>query len=276
MNRKPVTPTVLRYLFAHSGNRCAHPDCEHILVNGDGTFVAQIAHITAAASGGPRYDPSLDDEQRRSAENLILLCYRHHRELDLDPNVTASEIREFKRLHEYRYREGSYSPSIKTLEAIALEQQSFWDNITTVNFEARREFDLVRKIDASAGFYDLCEEIRRAITRLEEISAHQYEVIKYIDQTVTPFLRDNNFVPPEDDRWELFPLGYGFFRWVWEDANLGAPNWSNHARDSLLQAEVKFAELMQLAHPEDAEITQTVQRLRKALEDTARNSSHID
>jgi len=42
------------------------------------------AHITAAALGGPRYDPKLTDEQRASAENGLWLCQNCAKLIDND------------------------------------------------------------------------------------------------------------------------------------------------------------------------------------------------
>ena len=42
------------------------------------------AHITAASRGGPRFDPTLSREKRRSAANGIWACTQHGREIDAD------------------------------------------------------------------------------------------------------------------------------------------------------------------------------------------------
>lgn len=42
------------------------------------------AHITAASKGGPRFDPSMDQEQRSSARNGIWLCNNCSRIIDVD------------------------------------------------------------------------------------------------------------------------------------------------------------------------------------------------
>jgi hypothetical protein len=277
MARKPVTTSTLRHLFSHSGNRCAHPECDHILVNDDGVFVAQVAHISAAEPGGPRYDADLSDDYRRSAANLILLCYRHHREMDLNPDIKVTDILEQKHLHERKFREGGFDPGPETLNAISAEQEAFWSNVLVINELARRDFNLVREIDVEAGFYELCEQVGAAINRLEDVAQSQFEVVTYIDQMVVPFLRQKGFVPPADDgRWDLYPHGYGFERWVWEAANLAAPNWAQHARNSLLQAQVKYAELARRSDLSDAKAEKKLKELQAALEHVAKYSSHID
>ncbi|EKE03034.1 MAG: hypothetical protein ACD_20C00287G0017 [uncultured bacterium] len=66
MTRKAPTTDILRALFARSGNQCAFPSCNHHLINHKNQFVGQICHIEAANVGGERYNPSQNDEQRRS------------------------------------------------------------------------------------------------------------------------------------------------------------------------------------------------------------------
>src|SRR5713226_3060119 len=66
-------------LFKRAGGRCSNPDCgrptsaphtnDERAVN-----IGVAAHITAAAEGGPRYDPTLSKKERVSASNGIWMC----------------------------------------------------------------------------------------------------------------------------------------------------------------------------------------------------------
>src|SRR5688500_1747928 len=59
--------------------------------------VGVAAHITAASPGGPRHDPNLTMDQRRSAENGIWLCHTCSRLIDGDPErYPASLLRSWK------------------------------------------------------------------------------------------------------------------------------------------------------------------------------------
>ncbi|GAA4963943.1 hypothetical protein [Algibacter aquimarinus] len=69
----------IKRLFALSGNQCAKPDCYKELIAEDGhTVVAKICHIEAAKKGGSRFRQSMNNDERRSYSNLILLCDEHH------------------------------------------------------------------------------------------------------------------------------------------------------------------------------------------------------
>lgn len=77
--RDDFPKAILETLAKRVGYRCSNPTCRK-LTSGPHTDEARAVnvgvagHITAASAGGPRYDPSLTSEQRRSADNGIWLC----------------------------------------------------------------------------------------------------------------------------------------------------------------------------------------------------------
>ena len=70
--------------------RCSNPGCRQVTSGPqeDPTKVVNIgvaAHVTAASADGPRFDPSLTPDKRRSAENGIWLCQSCAKLVDNDP-----------------------------------------------------------------------------------------------------------------------------------------------------------------------------------------------
>ena len=105
--RLPPKPETLRKLYIFSGNMCAMPDCKRVLIDKDGTWLGEVAHIYAASDGGPRANTSLSLEERREAKNLILLCRNCHREIDDKvEQYPAEKLFQIKKEHEGPYREG--------------------------------------------------------------------------------------------------------------------------------------------------------------------------
>lgn len=105
--RLPPTPSVIKKLFAYSGNQCAMPDCIEMLVDPSGTLLGKIAHICAAEPGGARYDPKMTDEERRGIDNLFIICSKHHDLIDDKSNIKtypADLLRKHKRTHENRFK----------------------------------------------------------------------------------------------------------------------------------------------------------------------------
>ena len=76
--RLNIKVETIRALFAKSGNQCAFSGCKHPLIDDENNFISQICHIAAASEKGQRFNLMMNDEERRSYDNLILLCYPHH------------------------------------------------------------------------------------------------------------------------------------------------------------------------------------------------------
>src|ERR1700734_8417 len=80
---------IKRTLASRVGNRCSNPDCR-ALTSGPQNEPAKAinlgvaAHITAAAPGGPRFDPDLLPEERRAPSNGIWLCQNCAKLIDND------------------------------------------------------------------------------------------------------------------------------------------------------------------------------------------------
>jgi hypothetical protein len=84
----------IRRLFALSGNACAFPDCPSPIVEAEGTITGEICHVRAQSKGGPRYGASQTEEERHAFDNLILLCRRHHKIVDTEPDIYSVEVLE--------------------------------------------------------------------------------------------------------------------------------------------------------------------------------------
>lgn len=124
----PKLSTVGR-LLALSGNRCAFPDCTTSLVL-DGSLIGIMAHICAAEPLGPRFDPAMTDEERRSFENLLYMCPTHSMLIDKPAQTDKYPVewlRQVKHQHESKYADDPYPVSSELLDeasdAIAINMQ---------------------------------------------------------------------------------------------------------------------------------------------------------
>lgn len=107
MARLPPTPTTIKRLFAYSGNYCAMPDCSEMMIQ-ENKVVGQICHIESANPKGHRYNKKQDDEERRSYENLILFCPKHHKLSDDEGKFPVDKLKEIKKTHELKFEEKQY------------------------------------------------------------------------------------------------------------------------------------------------------------------------
>ncbi|MBO2591754.1 hypothetical protein [Shewanella algae] len=120
-------PSTLRQIHVLSGNQCAKPGCDTVLVNSNGTFVASVCHIYAAEDDGPRPNNNLSPEQKRLPENLILLCKLCHEIVDSEEDTyTAETLKKWK-----KDREAVFSEIGDTLKQSYLDQITDERNIYT-------------------------------------------------------------------------------------------------------------------------------------------------
>jgi hypothetical protein len=95
--RDEFTKSVKKILAERVGVRCSNPDCRRS-TSGPGSDptesvnIGVAAHITAAAPGGPRYNPDLSSEERKSPENGIWLCQNCAKLIDNDPEKFTEEL----------------------------------------------------------------------------------------------------------------------------------------------------------------------------------------
>lgn len=96
----------LKLLWGRAAGRCSAPWCRVNLIADETGYdpavpIGEIAHVEAAADGGPRANSALSREQRDSYENLILLCAHCHAKFDRQEKAHSVEyIRQLKQDHE--------------------------------------------------------------------------------------------------------------------------------------------------------------------------------
>jgi hypothetical protein len=93
-------------LYLLSGNQCAFPDCKHPIITTEGVYVGELCHICAAETGGERFDPTQNNEDRRKFENLMLMCHDHHVLTNDVAQFPVERMRQLKADHEARFERG--------------------------------------------------------------------------------------------------------------------------------------------------------------------------
>jgi hypothetical protein len=101
--------TVKKKLAERVAWRCSFPGCGRLTVGPghasmeDTVNVGEAAHIYASSKGGPRYNPEMTSQERKSINNGIWLCRQHSKLIDNDyTNYSAATIRQWKVLAEQR------------------------------------------------------------------------------------------------------------------------------------------------------------------------------
>lgn len=91
------TKDILARRVAHRCSNCRKPTSGPQQEPARAVNIGVAAHITAASSGGPRYDANLSSEERKSIQNGIWLCQSCAKLIDNDPLRYSQEL-----LHQWK------------------------------------------------------------------------------------------------------------------------------------------------------------------------------
>ena len=108
MNRDDFSPKAKEAVRKRAAYICSNPKCRCLTLGPTendpekSIHVGEVAHITAAAAGGPRYDSNLTKEQRSSVDNAIHLCPTCATMIDKNQGIDFSVdlLRQWKEEHE--------------------------------------------------------------------------------------------------------------------------------------------------------------------------------
>jgi hypothetical protein len=95
----------IKLLWERAGSKCAlcRRRLDHLTDAGKQALLGEAAHIVAESPDGPRGNSILDQNERNSYLNLILLCPTCHTTVDKDPSEYPVErLHMFKTKHELR------------------------------------------------------------------------------------------------------------------------------------------------------------------------------
>lgn len=99
-NRDNFTQNTVNTLGKRAGYLCSNPSCRKHTSgpnsnDNKSTTIGEAAHITAAASGGPRYDNMLSSDERSHINNGIWLCSNCASLIDKDAASYPTELLKF-------------------------------------------------------------------------------------------------------------------------------------------------------------------------------------
>ncbi len=238
-----ISNEVMRLLYAHSGNRCAYPDCSNPIFEDDGQLTGECCHIKAFSPGGPRYDASQTDEERNGVDNLMLMCSRHHAIVDKNVDRYPVEmLQEYKQMHEEKYSAETLRLTEEQLRYLQMSSKSFWKRIDEID-QAEKEFaDLKMKVDAAESIEDLLEDVKNEIYAIndiiDDIISADYKLIDNIKDILVEYKIDLD----EFDR-QLESRGSSdLVRHNWENNCLAVPNIMGMLKMQYLQLAVKLLE----------------------------------
>lgn len=276
MARLPPKTDVLRALFARSGNQCAFPGCTQPLVNEKNKFIAQVCHIEAASEGGERYNPSGNDEYRRSYENLVILCYPHHIETNDVGEYPAERLLKIKREHEQRFLKADFKLDEAELNKLTYEMEKYWSDIDRLNKQDHifAESGLAMDVKGNSSFLEVISSTYDAVNGIENLLKLFQESDELLKADFEALLLGKGVAP------ELFNdipyYKHPFENRNWESHNLGGPNWLLRLRIDIAHLQVQYLEEYLKTHSDDIQAKANFEKAKEVLREYARTAMHVD
>ena len=214
--RDDFSKKTVELLARRAGGKCAICGCATWGPNDKpytATNIGQAAHISAAAEGGPRYNPSMTPEYRSSIKNGLWLCSNCHDKVDRNVETySVTVLKDLKTQAEAHARKELGVPSTRSLEgtpkgdllshtisgAAIIEIKKLKAQLTTYHTH-KISLDEAKKILASIDFIDFNElhflpEVGKEVTDLLERlvgytsdAAIKLDIIRYLSDIVNHF-----------------------------------------------------------------------------------------
>jgi hypothetical protein len=168
VKRDDFSPSDVRTLALRAGHLCSNPDCRRPTSgpHSDPTkavITGEASHIRAAATGGPRYDPSQTPAERKAITNGIWLCGNCNKKVDTDWQAwPASRLGDMKDAHERWIAAEGMIPRQPEITLATLCRLRLHPNVPTITEEVQerlREHELVIRNPNRADLFDFCLEI---------------------------------------------------------------------------------------------------------------------
>lgn len=120
--RDEFTEQVKKTIAERAAYLCSNPECRKLTIgphsqDSKSLSTGVAAHICAAAPGGPRFNPSQTEDERKSISNAIWLCHECSDLVDKDERKYTKEILfQWKNQHESYILEGGGIPELPVIK----------------------------------------------------------------------------------------------------------------------------------------------------------------
>ncbi len=264
----------LSALFAKSGNVCAFPGCNEEIISCRNQLVGQICHIEAANPGAPRYNPNSSDEQRRAFENLMLMCYRHHRETDDAATYDVHSLKTMKLEHEARHGQKPFKVNEAFLHRLMAEMEDYWAAIDDANRNSHIVPNLAVPVSTGAHASDQFAEVYKSLERLSQ----RLEDLSAMDHTLNDEIRSHLASLGYDlAPYDLVPCSANpFLHRNREVHALAIPNARIDLVVAIKQTEVRFLEEYAKTHSNEAAALDKLKSAKDELNKIAVSMGYAD
>lgn len=245
--RKAIPARVWRLLFAHSGNRCAFPDCSAPIFEDSGQLTGECCHIEAYSPKGVRYNASQTDGERNQADNLMLLCSRHHKIIDGNPTeFTVAALHAMKSQHERQYSAQTLELNAKQLASLRTAQIEFWQRIDAVDHVEAIVPELKIVVDQSKSTEELLQNLDELLECVEQLFGDFNASDASLNEEIRAFLSNLGYDIVAYD--EVPYYENPFVNRNWELHALATANVMNHVKMVMYQLVIRLLEQLSTAN----------------------------
>lgn len=171
MGNRKIDFNTLRLLYVHSGNQCAFDGCCSPIFEDDGTLTGECCHIEAFSMKGPRYNGNQSDEERNGYDNLILMCARHHKLVDRNPEKYSVEtLKKMKKRHESQFNAKHLEVTDMMMRQLQVDSEQYWENLRLIGVEDKTGLKMeLGKCDISSLMGEVGEVYKTLYDNIERI-----------------------------------------------------------------------------------------------------------
>ena len=271
MGRKKPTQKTIRLLYAHSGNQCAFPDCTQPIFNDDNLYVADLCHIEAANEKGARFNSNQTDDERCSAENLLFLCGRHHKEIDHSNKYDVFALQDIKKTHEAKFLEKNIVATKQMLQQIDADIKDYWDRLKSKEYDFQ-EYKIVKDLELKE--LELFKEIKSIIQNIQKYCDTIAQSDSGLHEEFLMFCQENEV---NTDIFASIPYYKNpLINRNWELHSIGNTNLFTDLYLSIKQLKLRFLEILLKNSPNDNSLKQLILKARTEFENDYDNSYYVD
>jgi hypothetical protein len=223
---------------------------------------------------GERYNPNQTDEDRRSYENLLILCYQHHIETDEVDEFPIELMKDIKQKHEASFAKSDFKIDESALHKLMLEVEKYWDKIEVLNTIEHTMEDLAFRVTAKGGYVQLFDNVRDTVLRIEELLER---LNKSNDKLNDDFIEFIELHGVDSAIFTKLPYSVSPFNIRdWESFNLSRPNCLIQIRIDLLAIKVKYLEEYLKTNSKDQQAIEHLESAKTQLADKVQNAVMYD
>lgn len=191
--RDDFTKKTIDTLAKRAGGKCSICNCATYGPNDNpyvATNIGQAAHIAAAAEGGPRYDPAMSSEVRKSLKNALWLCSNCHDKIDRNPeSYPVERLLQIKKEAENSARDSLGVPSDRQASINNSSKENSAQITVTTSSIAIVEVRKLRAMLAGHHSSKISEKTTwDTLSRLEFIDFNRDEYLHEVGQEIMSLL----------------------------------------------------------------------------------------